>query len=102
MQDSAQSGASSPFASGIPPFRPSPQMFDELQARLRELLVNSPAADIEKNMRLMLGSFFTRLDLVTREDFDHQVRLLARTREMLDAMEARVAALESARSDGML
>ena len=77
-------------------------MFDELQARLRELLVNSPAADIEKNMRLMLGSFFTRLDLVTREDFDHQVRLLARTREMLDAMEARVAALESARSDGML
>jgi BMFP domain-containing protein YqiC len=101
MHDQAQSGASSPFTSGfssaVPPFRPSPQMFEELQSRLRELLANSPAADIEKNMRLMLGSFFTRLDLVTREDFDHQTRLLASTREKLDAMEARVAALEAGR-----
>ena len=101
MQDHAQSGSSSPFSSAfssaIPPFRPSPQMFEELQLRLRELLVNSPAADIEKNMRLMLGSFFTRLDLVTREDFDHQTRLLASTREKLDALEARVVALEAGR-----
>jgi BMFP domain-containing protein YqiC len=72
-------------------------MIEELQSRLRELLANSPAADAEKNMRLMLGSFFTRLDLVTREDFDHQTRLLASTREKLDALEARVVALEAGR-----
>ena len=51
MHDQAQSGESSPFTSGfssaVPPFRPSPQMFEELQSRLRELLANSPAADIE-------------------------------------------------------
>lgn len=71
-----------------------PRFFDELNARLSELFAASPAKDVEKNLRLMLGSFLSRLDLVTREEFDIQAKVLARTREKLDALEARVAELE--------
>ena len=72
-----------------------PPWFQEMNARMRELLAQSPAKDIEKNMRTMLAGFFDKLDLVTREEFDIQAKVLARTREKLDALEARVAELES-------
>jgi BMFP domain-containing protein YqiC len=70
--------------------------FDEIRARFEELLARSPAKDVEKNMRAMLSGFLSRLDLVTREEFDIQTELLRRTREQLTALESRVAALESA------
>jgi BMFP domain-containing protein YqiC len=69
---------------------------DEIRARFEELLAHSPAKDVEKNMRAMLSGFLSRLDLVTREEFDIQTELLRRTREQLAALEARVAALETA------
>ena len=72
-----------------------PPWFQEMNARMRELLAQSPAKDVEKNMRAMLVGFFDKLDLVTREEFDIQAKVLARTREKLDALEARVAELES-------
>ena len=68
--------------------------FDELAARVSEVMAASPAKDIEKNMRAMLASFFSRLDLVTREEFDVQVQLLERARERLVQLEARLAELE--------
>lgn len=68
---------------------------DEIRARFEELLARSPAKDVEKNMRAMLSGFLSRLDLVTREEFDIQTELLRRTREQLAALEARVAALET-------
>ncbi len=71
-----------------------PRFFDELNARVSELIAGSPAKDVEKNLRAMLSSFFSRLDLVTREEFDIQAKVLARTREKLTALEARVAELE--------
>ena len=71
-------------------------LFDELSAKIRETLANSPARDIEKNVRAMLTAGFSRLDLVTREEFDVQSELLARTREKLTELEARVARLEQA------
>ncbi len=55
----------------------------------------SPLGELEKNFRGMLSSAFGRLDLVTREEYDIQVQLLARAREKLAALEARVAELES-------
>ncbi len=54
----------------------------------------SPARDAEKNLKAMLRGALGRLDLVTREEFDIQARVLLRTREKLDALEARVAELE--------
>jgi ubiquinone biosynthesis accessory factor UbiK len=67
---------------------------DDLAARLSEALAASPAKDIEKNTRAMLASFFSRLDLVTREEFDVQVQLLERARERILKLEARLTALE--------
>ena len=66
----------------------------ELSARLAELAAANPAKDLEKNFRGLLSSAFARLDLVSREEYDVQTQVLARTREKLAALEARVAELE--------
>lgn len=50
--------------------------------------------DLERNFRSLLGSAFERMDLVTREEFDVQRKVLERTREKLTALEARVATLD--------
>jgi BMFP domain-containing protein YqiC len=70
------------------------QFLDELNRKVAELIAASPARDIEKNLRALLSSAFTRLDLVTREEFDVQQQVLVRTREKLQQMETRVAELE--------
>lgn len=72
-----------------------PKAIEELGARLGALIAASPVADIEKNVRVLLTGFFSRLDLVTREEFDIQAQVLQRTREKLKALEERVARLES-------
>lgn len=72
-----------------------PKIFEEFSARLGAIIAASPAADIEKNARALLSSFFTKLDLVSREEFDIQAQVLQRTREKLKDLETRVAALES-------
>lgn len=68
--------------------------FEELRARMEQLLARTPAKDVEKNMRALLGAFLNRLELVTREEFDVQTELLRRTREQLTRLEAKVASLE--------
>ncbi|OFZ72111.1 MAG: phosphoheptose isomerase [Betaproteobacteria bacterium RBG_16_64_9] len=68
--------------------------FDDLAKRLSELFAATPARDMEKNIRATLAAFFTKLDLVTRDEFDVQAKVLQRTRERLDQLEARVAELE--------
>lgn len=74
-----------------------PKILDDLGAKMSALLANSPAKDIEKNAKAVMGGLFSKLDLVTREEFDIQTEVLARTREKLKALEARVDALEKAR-----
>jgi ubiquinone biosynthesis accessory factor UbiK len=71
-----------------------PRFLDELNRKVSELLAASPAKDMEKNLRALLSSAFSRLDLVTREEFDVQQEVLGRTREKLEQMEARVAEME--------
>ncbi|ANH73950.1 accessory factor UbiK family protein [Ralstonia insidiosa] len=70
-------------------------LFTDFQNRVTEALRNSPAADIEKNVRAMMTQGFSKLDLVTREEFDVQSQVLARTRARLEELETRVAALEA-------
>jgi len=70
------------------------KFFEELDRRMKEVLAQSPAKDLERNLRALLTSAFSRLDLVTREEFDVQREVLARTRAKLEALEARVAELE--------
>ena len=68
---------------------------EDLAARVGKAVQSSPAADIEKNVKAMLQGGLARLDLVTREEFDTQARVLARTREKLEQLEVRVAELEA-------
>ena len=71
------------------------KLLSELSARLAALAAGNPAKDLEKNFRGMLSSTFAKLELVTREEYDVQARLLARAREKLAALEARVSELEA-------
>lgn len=75
-----------------------PKILEEFGAKMSALLANSPAKDIEKNAKAMMSGVFSKLDLVTREEFDVQAEVLARTRAKLKELEARVDALEKART----
>lgn len=76
------------------------KLFEEMDRRMRDILARSPAADLEKNLRALLQSAFSRLDLVTREEFDVQREVLARTRAKLAELEAKLAELEATRDEG--
>ncbi|MFO1305378.1 MAG: accessory factor UbiK family protein [Burkholderiales bacterium] len=67
---------------------------DELAARIGKAVEASPVKDIEKTVKSMLASGLSRLDVVPRAEFDVQAAVLARTREKLEQLEARVAAME--------
>lgn len=73
------------------------KLLSELSARLAAMAAANPAKDLEKNFRGMLSSAFARLELVTREEYDVQTQVLARAREKLAALEARIAELEARR-----
>lgn len=72
-----------------------PGFLNDMQARLNKVLENTPAKDLEKNVRSMMTQGFSKLDLVTREKFDIQQQVLAKTRAKLETLEARVAELEA-------
>jgi len=72
---------------------------NDINERIRSVLAQSPAADLEKNLRALLASAFSRLDLVTREEFDVQCEVLARTRAKLAEVEGKLAELEARMKD---
>lgn len=74
-------------------------LFEEFGAKVSETLANSPARDLEKNAKAALGGVLAKMDLVTREEFDIQQEMLIRTREKLAELEARLAALESGKTE---
>ena len=74
---------------------------DDLARRLSGLVppaLREGRDEMQDNFKAALQSGLARLDLVTREEFDIQAQVLARTREKLKALEARVDALEKARA----
>ena len=71
------------------------KLLSELSARLAAIAADNPAKDLERNFRGLLASAFTRLELVSREEYDVQAQVLALAREKLAALEARVAELEA-------
>jgi BMFP domain-containing protein YqiC len=68
--------------------------FNDLQSKINQAIENSPAKDIEKNVKAMMTQGFSKLDLVTREEFDIQAQVLAKTRAKLDALELKMTELE--------
>ena len=75
-----------------------PKFFEDLAKRLSEAVPPQLAAlknDLEVNFKSVLQAGLAKLDLVTRQEFDVQAGVLARTRELLTGLEARLAALEA-------
>lgn len=77
---------------------PKSSPLDEVAQRLKDLAASGPLADVERNARGLLTHALAKLDLVTREEFDAQSRLLTRMREKLEMLERRVEALEAAKA----
>mgnify|MGYP001549016371 FL=1 len=69
---------------------------DDLAMRISKAFEASPAKDVEKNVKALLQSGMAKFDFVTRQEFDVQKEVLARTREKVEALEKRVDALENA------
>lgn len=73
---------------------PNPAFLNDLVNKLGDVLKQSPAKDIEQNLKAGVTSMLSKLDMVSREEFDVQAEVLARTREKLAQLEARLAELE--------
>lgn len=71
------------------------QFFEDLSIKIRSMVKDTPAGDLEKNLRALLQGAFTKLELVSREEFDVQADVLRHTREKLDLLETKLAQLES-------
>lgn len=73
----------------------NPKFFEEMSAKLGEVVASGPAKDFEKNARAMLAQGFAKLDLVSREEYEV-------LEQRLQKMEARIAALEAERKAGVI
>jgi len=78
------------------------QWLEDLQRNVSDLIARSPAADVERNVKAVMSQAFTKMDLITREEFDIQADMLARAQErieqlnsQLQLLDARVTALEA-------
>ena len=77
---------------------PNPAFINEFVSKVGEVLKQSPAKDIEQNLKAGVTSMLGKLDMVSREEFDVQTEVLARTRAKLEQLEARLAELEKQRN----
>jgi len=71
------------------------RLIDELGERVSEAMRASPVQDLDKNLHALLGAFFDRYDLVLREDFEVQKKLLERAQAQLESLTSRLAELEA-------
>jgi hypothetical protein len=75
------------------------QKLNEISNKIKEVVSSSPLGDVEKNLNALLKGMFTKMELVTREEFEVQAEVLRNTRQKLELLEARLAELESAGSE---
>ncbi|MDF2867219.1 MAG: hypothetical protein K0S11_689 [Gammaproteobacteria bacterium] len=74
------------------------QKFDDIAKKLTDMVpdrIKGLSDDLQKNFRSVLQSSFSKMDLVTREEFDVQAKVLAKTRAKLDELEQKMAVLET-------
>lgn len=81
------------------PKLPNPTFINELASKIGEVFKQSPAKDIEQNLKAGVTSMLGKLDMVSREEFDVQTEVLARTRAKLELLEARLTELEKQRAE---
>ncbi len=73
----------------------SAEKLSEISNKIKEVVSGSPLGDVEKNMHALLKSVFTKMELVSREEFDVQAEVLVNTRQKLEQLEAKLVALEA-------
>ena len=78
---------------------PNPEFINDVVSKLGEMWKQSPAQDLEKNLKAGVTSMLGKLDMVSREEFDVQTEVLVRTRAKLEQLEARLAELEKQRAE---
>jgi ubiquinone biosynthesis accessory factor UbiK len=71
------------------------QIFNNLSNKIKEIVSSSPLADMEKNINALIQGAFTKMELVSREEFDVQAEVLRNTREKLSLLEEKLAELEA-------
>jgi BMFP domain-containing protein YqiC len=71
------------------------QVINELSSKIKEILKNSPLSDADKNIHALIQGMFTKMELVSREEFDLQSEVLRNTREKLTMLETKLAELET-------
>ena len=69
-------------------------IFEDLQSRIGKMIEQTPVKDIEKNLRALITQTLSRLDMVTREEYDAQAIALARLREQVSQLQAKIDQLE--------
>ena len=67
----------------------------EMSNKIRQIVKDSPLPDIEKNIDALLKGMFTKMELVTREEFDVQTEVLKRTRQKLEELEKKLSEMEA-------
>jgi ubiquinone biosynthesis accessory factor UbiK len=72
-----------------------PENINNLSNKIKDLVINSPLADMDKNIHALIKGTFTKMELVSREEFDVQAEVLLNTRKKLAALEVRLAELEA-------
>ena len=70
------------------------EKINEISNKIKEMIKNSPLEDAEKNINALLKGAFTKMELVSREEFDVQAEVLRNTRQKLELLEAKLAELE--------
>ena len=71
------------------------EKISEISNKIKEMVGDSPLGDIEKNVNALLKGAFTKMELISREEFDVQAEVLANTRQKLVLLEAKIAELEA-------
>jgi BMFP domain-containing protein YqiC len=67
----------------------------EISDKISKIIEDSPISDIEENINALLQSTFTKLNLISREEFDVQTQVLKRTRLKLEDLEKKIDALQT-------
>ncbi len=71
------------------------EKINEISNKINDMIKSSPLADVEKNINALIQGAFTKMELVSREEFDVQAEVLRNTREKLTRLEAKLAELEA-------
>lgn len=77
----------------------SSQVLNDLSRKIKQIVESSPLGDAEKNINALIQGAFTKMELISREEFDVQAEVLRNTREKLTLCEGRLAELESVLKD---